>query len=124
VKVNCLIPPSILASTVTDLFATPGLPLESKETLITPSFPGPIGSFVHSGVVQPQEGFTFLITSGLLPSFLNLKVWETTSPSLILPKLWLSSVKVILVTGSLASSFPSAGEGSVPVNLCAASDCL
>ena len=41
--------------------------------LIFPFSPGFMGSFGQSGTVQPHDGFTLCITSGVLPGFENLK---------------------------------------------------
>jgi len=55
--------------------------------LISPVLPGAIGSFVHSGVVQPQEAMTRVKTNGASPEFFILKVCDTLPfASLIVPK--------------------------------------
>jgi hypothetical protein len=53
-----------------------------------PSFPGKTGALDHSGVVQPQEARTFVITIGAFPTFVNLKTCVAKSPSTTLPKSW------------------------------------
>src|SRR5687768_11697698 len=84
-----------LDCTVITLFCWPILPALLKTALIVPLLPGAIGSFGHSGVVQPQVTSTCLITSGALPVFLNLKTCSTMSPCLMLPKSCFVSAKVI-----------------------------
>ncbi len=80
------VPPSPLCFTVTVFVKLPGLPLELYIAVITPSFPGAIGSLVHFGVVHPQDAFTLLSTSASFPVFLNVKVTVACTPSSIVPK--------------------------------------
>lgn len=54
-----------------DLLKLPGL-MVLYFTLITPSFPGSIGSLGHSGTVQPHEARTLLKINGFLPLLVNL----------------------------------------------------
>jgi hypothetical protein len=54
-------------------------------TLITPVAPGAIGSFGHSGTVQPQDPFAFEIIKGSFPVFLNSKAQLGSPPYLMFP---------------------------------------
>ena len=45
--------------------------LVSYFTLMVPFAPGAIGSFGHSGTVQPQDPFAFEIINGSSPIFVN-----------------------------------------------------
>ena len=56
------------------LLKFPGRPAELYEAVTLPVFPGIMGSRVHSGVVHPQEGCTFEITTGALPVLVNSKL--------------------------------------------------
>jgi hypothetical protein len=82
---------SVFAVSVTDLLWSPGLPFESKITLIWLDLPGLMGSLGHSGTVQPHEPWASLIIMSLSPVFLNLKMCVIFSPSAIVPQSWLVS---------------------------------
>lgn len=69
---------------VTVLLNEPVL-IVSYFTVITPFFPGAIGSFVHSGIVQPQEPTQLEIINGAFPVFLNSKVHVPLEPFGIVP---------------------------------------
>ena len=60
----------------------------SNVTLISALLPGATGSLGHSGVVQPQEAITRVITNGMSPALVMAKVCDTfPSASLMTPKL-------------------------------------
>ena len=69
---------------VTFLLITPAREV-SYFTLIEALAPGAIGSFGHSGTVQPHEPFAFEIINGALPVFLNSNVQVPSAPFLIVP---------------------------------------
>ena len=61
-----------LVISVTLLLCLPIFPLLSKVTFIFATLPGLIGSFGHSGTVQPQLPFADVISKSELPMFLIL----------------------------------------------------
>src|SRR5258705_6259521 len=84
------------------------LPPELKVTLTTPESPFLMGSLGQSGTVQPHEPEALVIINGSLPVLVNLKICVTTSPCLMVPKLYSSSSNL----NSGAFLF-SAGGGAV-----------
>ena len=83
---SCIDPPSTLAVTVTDLLKVP-IEAALKVAFTNPVAPGGIGIFDQSGVVQPQEACTLVITMGTFPLFVKMNSWVTGVPCLIFPKL-------------------------------------
>ena len=59
--------------------------LVSYLTSISPEAPGSIGLFGFFGIVQPQEALTLLITSGVFPELINLKIRTPSAPFSIVP---------------------------------------
>ena len=79
-------PGLVLAVIVTRLFWEPALPLELNSTNISPVAHGATGSFGQEGTVHPQLPLASLIIKGSEPVLVNLYVWDTFSPSSIVPK--------------------------------------
>ncbi len=69
---------------VTLLLIAPGR-FVSYLTRIVPFAPGAIGSFGHSGTVQPQDPFALEIIKGSSPVFLNSNVQYGSPSYLMLP---------------------------------------
>jgi len=71
---------------VTDLYWEPNHPLLSKITSTLASSHGFSIFLLSFGVVQPQLGIASFTISTPFPAFLNLNVWDITSPSHTVPK--------------------------------------
>lgn len=84
---NSIYSGAVLAKTVTVLSCGPDFPFVSNFTLILEEESGIMGSFGHSGVVQPHDDEILAKINGYFPVFLNLNVCSTGSPSLTFPKL-------------------------------------
>ena len=97
---------SQLVTTVIVFSWIPLFPSLLNTTFILALWPGLIGSFGHSGTVQPQLPLAPVIIKLLEPIFLKLKAWFTFSPCVIFPKSNSSSSN--LISGKSLLDLPSA----------------
>src|SRR5258706_2308574 len=76
---------------VTVLSCIPILPAELKVTLTVALSPFLMGSLGHTGTVHPHEPEALVMIKGSFPVLRNENSWVTTSPCLMVPKLYSSS---------------------------------